>query len=80
VIADVPIGAHVDAIKIDSGDVLASCAVGALAVAREIIQGEIRNRANGKTPKGARTMGIDPATHRVYLPTAELSPELQARA
>jgi hypothetical protein len=24
-----------------------------------------------KTPEGSRTMGMDPATHQIYLPTAE---------
>lgn len=24
-----------------------------------------------KTPQGARTMGVDPTTHTIYLPTAE---------
>jgi hypothetical protein len=27
-----------------------------------------------KTPSGARTMGIDAETHRLFLPTAEMEP------
>ena len=29
-------------------------------------------------PKGARTMAIDPRTHRIYLPTAEFGPPAPA--
>jgi hypothetical protein len=29
-----------------------------------------------KTPEGARTMGLDQAKHRIYLPTAELEAAL----
>jgi hypothetical protein len=27
-----------------------------------------------KTPQGARTIGVDETSHRIYLPTAELEP------
>ena len=72
VLSDLPIGAGVDATKFD-GDVFASCGDGTLAVVREI-QGKFEVVQTVQTPRGARTMGLDAATHRLYLPTAELAP------
>jgi DNA-binding beta-propeller fold protein YncE len=71
VLAALPIGDHVDAVKIDSGQIFASCADGTLAVARETSPGKFEIEQTVKTPPGARTMGTDPTTHRIYLPTAE---------
>ena len=74
VLADLPIGARVDAVKIDNGEIFASCADGTLAVARETAPGKFEIVQTVKTPTGARTMGVDPTTHRIYLPTAESAP------
>jgi DNA-binding beta-propeller fold protein YncE len=74
VLADLPIGDHVDAVKIDSGHIFASCADGTLAVARETSPGKFAVVQTVKTPPGARTMGADPTTHKIYLPTAESEP------
>lgn len=74
VVADLPIGDHVDAVKLDSGHVFASCADGTLAVARETSPGKFEIVQTVKTPPGARTMGVDPTTHKIYLPTAETAP------
>jgi DNA-binding beta-propeller fold protein YncE len=74
VLADLPIGDHVDAVKIDSGEILASCADGTLAVVSETAPGKFAVVQTVKTPKGARTMGVDSMTHRIYLPTAEPGP------
>jgi DNA-binding beta-propeller fold protein YncE len=71
VLADLPIGASVDATKIDDGLAFASCADGSLAVAREMSPGKFEIVQTVKTPQGARTMGIDPTTHMIYLPTSE---------
>ncbi len=71
VLADLPIGDHVDAVKIDSGRIFASCGDGTLAVARETGAGKFEIVQTVKTPAGARTMGVDSATHRIYLPTTE---------
>lgn len=71
VLADLPIGAGVDATKFD-GDVFASCRDGTLTVARATAPGGFQVVQTVPTPKGARTMGVDPATHTLYLPTAEL--------
>lgn len=73
VLADLPIGAGVDATKFD-GDAFASCRDGTLTVARETAPGTFQVVQTVSTRQGARTMGIDPATHTLYLPTAELMP------
>ena len=72
VLADLPIGANVDATKIDGGQALASCGDGTLTVAAETSPGKFATVQTVKTRLGARTMGVDPTTHRIYLPTAEL--------
>jgi hypothetical protein len=70
VLADLPIGAGVDATQFD-GDIFASCRDGTLAVARETAPGKFAIVQTVATRQGARTMGIDPSTHTLYLPTAE---------
>ena len=75
VLADLPIGDHVDAVKIDGGQIFASCADGTLAVVNETSPGKFAMTQTVKTPKGARTMGLDPTTHRIYLPTSEPTTE-----
>jgi DNA-binding beta-propeller fold protein YncE len=79
VLADLPIGAGVDATKFD-GDAFASCGDGTLTVAREAAPGEFRVVQTVQTPRGARTMGIDPTTHTLYLPTAEFGPPAEGQA
>jgi DNA-binding beta-propeller fold protein YncE len=79
VLADLPIGAGVDATKFD-GDVFASCGDGTLAVAREMAPGKFEVVQTVQTPRGARTMGIDPLTHTLYLPTAELEPPAEGQS
>ena len=71
ILAALPIGAGVDATKIDGDMVFASCADGSLAVAKETSPGKFEIVQTVKTPTAARTMGVDPATHLVYLPTSE---------
>jgi DNA-binding beta-propeller fold protein YncE len=70
VISDLAIGAGVDATKF-GGDVFASCADGTLSVARETAPSKFELVQTVQTPRGARTMGLDEATHTLYLPTAE---------
>jgi hypothetical protein len=71
ILAALPIGAGVDATKIDGDLAFASCADGSLAVASETSPGKFEIVQTVKTPPGARTMGIDPTTHLIYLPTSE---------
>jgi hypothetical protein len=71
VLADFPIGAGVDATKIDNGQAFASCRDGTLAVISETSPGKFTLVQTVKTGPGAGTMGVDSATHRIYLPTAD---------
>ena len=70
VLGSLPIGAGVDATKFDAGHAFASCRDGSLIVAGEI-GGKFVVEQTVKTPAGAKTMDVDPATHEIYLPTAE---------
>jgi hypothetical protein len=70
VLADLPIGAGVDATKFDAGLAFASCRDGSFFVIEEKA-GKYAIAQTVKTPIVAKTMGVDPATHKVYLPTAE---------
>jgi DNA-binding beta-propeller fold protein YncE len=76
VLADLPIGAGVDATRFD-GDAFASCRDGTLAVARETAPGKFEIVQTVPTPRGARTMDVDPTTHTLYLPTAEFGPPVE---
>ena len=71
VLAGFPIGEGVDATKIEGGQAFASCHDGTLAVAGETSHGKFAIVQTVKTLPGARTMGVDPTTHKIYLPTAE---------
>ncbi len=71
IVAALPIGAGVDATKIDGDLAFASCADGSLAAAKETSSGKFEIVQTVKTPAGARTMGVDPTTHMIYLPTSE---------
>jgi len=71
ILADLPIGAGVDATKLDSGQAFASCRDGTLAVVSETSPGKFDVVQSLKTGQGAGTMGIDSATHKIYLPTAD---------
>jgi hypothetical protein len=78
VLADRPIGAGVDATQFD-GDIFASCQDGTLAVARETSPGKFAIIQTVQTRQGAKTMGIDPKTHTLFLPTAEFTGQKDAR-
>ena len=78
VLADLPIGAGVDATQFD-GEIFASCQDGTLAVARETSPGKFAIMHTVQTRQGAKTMGIDPNTHTLFLPTAELTRPKDAR-
>jgi DNA-binding beta-propeller fold protein YncE len=74
VLADLPIGAGVDATQFDDGTALASCRDGTLTVVREGADGKFAVAQTVQTKPGARTMGLDRETHTLYLPTAEFEP------
>lgn len=73
IVADLPIGAGVDATKIDGAQAFASCGDGTLTVVGQK-DGKYEVEQVVKTPNGARTMGVDSSTHTIYLATAELEP------
>jgi hypothetical protein len=74
ILADLPIGANVDATKIDNGQAFASCGDGTLTVVAETSPGKFAIVQTVKTRPGARTMDIDPTSHKIYLPAAEQEP------
>ena len=76
VIATVPIGDGVDGNGFDPGTGLAFSAngEGTLTVAKEVSQGKFEVLETVTTQRGARTMAVDPKTHKVYLPTAQFEP------
>jgi len=74
VLADLPIGAGVDATQFDDGAGLASCRDGTLTVVRETAPGKFEVAQTLQTKPGARTMGLDRESHTLYLPTAEMEP------
>jgi len=71
VVSDMPIGESVDAVKLDGGQAFASTAGAQLFVAGEASPGKFAIVQTVKTADGARTMGVDPTTHKIYLPAAE---------
>jgi len=73
VIADLPIAAGVDATRWDGHQAFASCREGNLSVAEER-SGKFEIVQTVTTGVGTKTMDIDAAEHKIYLPTAEFEP------
>jgi DNA-binding beta-propeller fold protein YncE len=71
--ATLPIGAGVDATAAAAGIAFASTGDGKLTVAIDN-GGKWAVAQTVTTPVSARTMGMDPATHRIYLAAAETEP------
>ncbi|MGA1983839.1 MAG: YncE family protein [Acidobacteriaceae bacterium] len=71
--AALPIGAGVDATAAAAGIAFASTGDGKLTVATDT-GGKWTVAQTVTTPVSARTMGMDPATHRIYLAAAETEP------
>lgn len=72
VVSAMPIGSNVDAIEVDRGQVFASCRDGSLSIADEKSPAHFEIVQVVKTRPGASTMGLDPTSHRIYLPAAEM--------
>ena len=71
--AALPIGIGDDAAGFINGLALASCGDGTLTVVGKKAGGyEVEQTV--QTAAGARTMGIDPSTQQIFLPTAEMLP------
>jgi DNA-binding beta-propeller fold protein YncE len=77
--SSLPIGAGVDATKVVAGQAFASCRDGSLVVIGEKA-GTLEVEKVVKTLEGARTMGVDPASHLIYLPTAEFEPKANGKS
>jgi YVTN family beta-propeller protein len=76
VTGSVPIGENVDACSFDPGTQLAfaSCGEGTVTVAKEESPQKLAVVQTLQTENLARTMTLDPLTHRIYLSTADLKP------
>lgn len=72
----VPTGEGTDGVAFDPGKGLAfvSNGDGTLTVIRETAPGVFSAIQNVPTQRGARTVAVDEATHRLYLPTAKFGP------
>src|SRR3954469_2882789 len=82
VITTLPIGDGVDADRFDPETKLAfaSCGEGVLTVVKEDSPDKFSVVQNLKTERGARTMELDPKTHKIYLVTAKFGPPPAATA
>lgn len=75
VLGDVPIGAGADGAAFDNGYAYSSNGQdGNMTVVGETSPGKFAVAATIETQRGARTIGVDHATHKIYLPTAEFGP------
>ncbi len=81
VVATVPIGQGVDSNRFDPAPelVFSSNSDGTLTVVHEDSAEKYTVVENVQTQRGARTMTLDPKTHRVYLVTAEFGPMPRAQ-
>jgi DNA-binding beta-propeller fold protein YncE len=77
VVAKVPIGAGVDACAFDDATQLAfaSCGDGTITIAKEEALDKLTVVQTLTTERGARTMALDPGTHRIYTCTAQIAPD-----
>jgi hypothetical protein len=71
VLADLPIGAGVDATKFDGSQAFASTREGKLTVVGESSPGKFEVVQTVTTGVGTKTMDVDPEAHKIYMPTAE---------
>jgi DNA-binding beta-propeller fold protein YncE len=81
-VASLPIGRGVDGAAFDpeSQTIFSSNGEGTLSIVRELTPDRYVTSQTLVTQRGARTMALDPTTHRLYLPTAQLTPPVPASA
>ena len=81
VVATLPIGAGSDGAGFDPGAGLAFSSNGGDATVTVVglEGGQYKVVATVPTERGARTMAVDPKTHKLYLPTAEFGPAPEAK-
>jgi len=72
----VPIGDGCDGVAFDNGYryVIASCGEGVLSFVSVDAKGKCKILDTVKTKKSARTIGLDPDTHHIFLPAADMGP------
>jgi DNA-binding beta-propeller fold protein YncE len=82
IVATAPIGAGVDGAGFDaaSGNVFAANADGTLTVIHQDAPDQYRVIETVQTPQGARNMGLDPTTHRVFIVSAKFGPAASGAA
>jgi len=82
VVASVPIGQGVDATAFDPGTQLAfsSNGEGTVTIAREETPDKLTVVQTLATERSARTMTLDPKTHRIYLASAKFEPQPEVAA
>jgi YVTN family beta-propeller protein len=80
-LATVPTGAGTDGAAFDADLQLAfaSNGDGTLTVVRETREGNYEVAENTATARGARTLALDPRTHKIYLATAEFGPPAEGQ-
>jgi YVTN family beta-propeller protein len=76
VILTMPIGAGVDACAFDEVTqfAFASCGDGTVTIAKEEKPDALKVMQTIATERGARTMALDPKTHRIYTASAQIAP------
>jgi DNA-binding beta-propeller fold protein YncE len=76
VVAKLDIGDRVDGVAYDPGlkRIYSSNGEGTMTVVQEINKDTYKVLENFPTQRGARTITLNPKTHRIYLPTAEFEP------
>ena len=76
VVTTVPIGENVDGVAFDpvKKRIYTSNGEGSVTVVQEVTPNEYKVVETIPTQRGARTITINPKTHRIYLPTAEFGP------
>jgi YVTN family beta-propeller protein len=76
VVGTTAIGTGVDGAAFDDATqlVFASCGEGVTNIVKEETPEKLRAVQTLKTERGARTMALDPKTHRIYLPSAQFQP------
>jgi DNA-binding beta-propeller fold protein YncE len=75
VLGSVPIGAGADGVAFDDGYAFSSNGQdGTITVVGEAAAGKFEVAATVTTQRGARTIGVDPKTHKIYLPVADFGP------
>lgn len=76
VVTTIPIGSGVDGCAFDDATQLAfaSCGDGTTTIAKEETPQKFTVVQTLKTEPRARTMALDPQTHRIYLPSAQFQP------